>query len=689
MEGHRHFMTARTFSLIALLALTAVTALAVAGCGSSDKNASDRGDNPLAQTPTTSWPTNGGSYYNDRYSGAKTINTSNVKGLKGVWLTHLNSGKSAKYSGEAQPLVKDGKMYVVTGADDVFALDVKTGEKDWTYKADLDQEIKTVCCGWTSRGVAQGDGQIYVGQLDGKLVALNQDTGKVAWSTQVGKWQDGYTITAAPLFFDHKVITGVSGGEFGIRGSVTAYDAKTGKQDWRFYTIPAPGEPGSDTWPKGSDAWEHGGVPVWQTPAVDPALNMIYFSTGNTSPDFDGSKRAGDNLYANSIVALDADTGEYKWHFQQVHHDIWDYDSPSPVVLFNKEIDGKMRKGIGEPGKTGWVYLLDRTNGKPLVGITEKAVPQNAKNKTAATQPYPKGDSFVPQSIPKSQAPVGFENPVNNGAIFTPFWKKPIVAKPGTLGGANWPPSSYNPQTGYMYVCGSDQTSVYKASVAEYDPNAIRKGEAFLGSAFTSPKNATPKGMLTAIDVSTNKVAWQNKFNTTCYSGSTTTAGGLVFFGQNDGNLVALDAKTGEQLWKFQTGAGANSTASVFEQDGKQYVAFYAAGNTLAGTKHGDNVWLFALDGTLGPDAANADSSTAGGAEDGKDLFATNCSGCHGLTGEGGHNGPKLNGIKLTDAQIEKQIENGGGAMPAFKKTLTPAEISALTKYVHDVIAKK
>lgn len=675
--------------LLILAALVALAAIFAAGCGGDDEDDGPRSANPLALTPTTSWPVNGGSYYNDRYSGADQIDKSNVKNLKGEWLTRLGSGVSAKYSGEAEPLVKDGVMYVVTGADDVFALDVKTGDKKWTYEANLDQKITTVCCGWTSRGVAQGDGHIFVGQLDGTLVALDEKTGKKVWQERVGKWQEGYTITSAPVFYDGKVITGVSGGEYGIRGSVTAYDAKTGKRAWRFYTIPKPGEPNSDSWPAGSDAWEHGGVPVWQTPAIDPELNMIYFSTGNTSPDFDGSSREGDNLYANSIVALDVNTGKYKWHFQQVHHDIWDYDSPSPVVLFNKTIDGKERKGLGEAGKTGWVYLLDRTNGKPLIGIEEKPVPQNAKNKTAATQPFPVGDSFIPQSIPKSEEPEGFENPVNGGKIFTPFWKKPIVAKPGTLGGANWPPSSYNPETGYIYVCGSDQASVYKASVAEYDANEIKKGDSFLGSAFTSPKNATPKGTFTAIDVETNKIVWQKKFNTTCYSGSTTTAGGLVFFGRNNGELVAFDAENGDELWKFQTGAGANATASIFEDDGKQYVAFYAAGNTLAGTKHGDNVWLFSLDGKLGPEAKTARKDRTNQPNNGEEIFATNCSGCHGLNGEGGHNGPKLTGINLDEAAIEKQIEVGGGAMPPFKNTLTEEEIKTLAKYVYDEYASK
>ena len=286
-----------------------------------------------------------------------------------------------------------------TGASDVFALDVESGKTIWKYDGNLDDEINTVCCGWTSRGVAIGDGRVYLGKLDGNLVALDADSGEEVWSAAVGDWRKGETITSAPLYYDGLVITGISGGEFGVRGSVTAYDAETGKLVWRFYTIPGPGETGHETWPQDNDAWKHGGAPVWQTPAVDPKLGLLYFSTGNTSPDFDGSSRKGDNLFANSIVALDAKTGEYRWHFQQVHHDIWDLDSPSPVVLFDLKIDGQLRHALAEASKTGWVYILDRTNGKPLVGIDEKAVPQEPRQHTAETQPYPVGDAFTPQSV--------------------------------------------------------------------------------------------------------------------------------------------------------------------------------------------------------------------------------------------------------------------------------------------------
>ncbi|HET9508065.1 MAG TPA: PQQ-binding-like beta-propeller repeat protein, partial [Gaiellaceae bacterium] len=301
----------------------------------------------LTEEPTTRWITNGGTVYNQRYSPLDQIDTSNVADLKGVWMTDLDgSGVAAKYSQEAQPIFYDGVLYVPTGEDHVFAVDVESGEILWKYDAQLEQRINTVCCGWLSRGVALGEGKVYLGQLDGRLVALDQETGEKVWEAQVGRWQEGYTITAAPLYYGGRVFTGASGGEFGIRGFLKAYDAETGELVWQFDTVPGPGEEGHDTWPADNDSWTHGGAPVWQTPAVDPELGLIYFSTGNASPDLDGSKRAGDNLFAASVVALDVESGEYRWHFQMVHHDIWDYDAPSPVVLFDAEFDGEERKAL-------------------------------------------------------------------------------------------------------------------------------------------------------------------------------------------------------------------------------------------------------------------------------------------------------------------------------------------------------
>jgi len=602
-----------TTGITALLVATVV--LLAAGCGGSGGGSSNGSpafsSSELTAQPTTNWITNGGSISNQRYSPLTEINAGNVSQLKGIWHVHLGSGTAGKYSGEAQPLVYKNVIYIVTGADDVFAIDAHTGAKKWTYRANLNQKIKTVCCGWTSRGVALGDGKVYLGQLDGKLVALDQKTGSVAWSTQVARYQDGYTITGAPLYYNGRVYTGVSGGEFGIRGRLTAFDAKTGKEDWRFYTIPGPGEVGHDTWPSTGNAWKHGGAPVWQTPAVDPDLGLLYFSTGNAAPDLYGAARAGDNLFASSILALDAETGAYRWHFQEVHHDIWDYDAPSPVVLFNVSVGGVERQALAQAGKTGFVYILDRKTGKPLIGIDERPVPQDSAQKTAATQPYPQGDAVVPQSVPPqsfnrfaAKLPKGTKL-VNGGRIFTPYSPGgSAVSAPSSLGGTNWWPMSFNPETSYLYVCGVDQAQLFAGGKSA----AYKTGDQFYGSTFAP--QGTPAGTFTAIDASTDRIAWQKRFSDSCYSGSTTTAGNVVFVGRNDGHLQAYNATNGKLAWSFQTGAGANDTASVFSLDGKEVVAFYAAGSALAGSAHGDDLWLFGLDGKLGP----ASSASATGA---------------------------------------------------------------------------
>jgi quinohemoprotein ethanol dehydrogenase len=638
----------------------------------------------LLEQPATQWITNGGTLFNQRYSPLAQINARNVHSLKSVWRVDLRSGADSKYSGEAQPLVYGGTVYVVTGADDVFAIDVATGRTLWKYSAHLTSRITTVCCGWTSRGVALGGGKVFVGRLDGKLVALDQRTGKELWSTQVAEWQQGYTLTSAPLYYGGLVISGLSGGEYGIRGRVTAFDAKTGREVWRFYTVPGPGQPGHDTWPTTTDAWQHGGAPVWQTPAVDPGLGLLYFSTGNAAPDFDGSTRAGDNLFSSSIVAIDARTGTYRWHFQEVHHDLWDYDAPSPVVLFDLRIDGHMRHAIAEAGKTGWVYILDRSTGRPLLGIPERPVPQLEQQRTSLTQPYPVGDAFVPQRI---EASAGGPALVNQGRIFTPYWSKATPIKPGANGGTNWPPSSYSPLTRYLYVCASDRAQYYRrGSDPSYSP-----GQGYTGSVFTFPASK-PAGTFTALDMTSNRVVWQHRLADECYSGSVATGGGLVFVGMNDGRFVAYDARSGALRWSFQTGAGANAPASVFSYKRREYVVLLSAGSALQTGAHGANLWLFALGGK-GGQASAGKTTTSGGhgggaTASGKSVFEDNCSVCHGVDGQGGNGGPSLQGV--TDvAHVLRQVRNGGGGMPAFGGRLSDAEIRAVAGYVTQRLARR
>ncbi len=574
-----------------------VPALMVVGLlclGATPAAAADPEIDQLLRSPVAKdWVTNGGNLTNQRYSTLKQINTENVKQLKGAWMTRLKgSGFGGKYSFEATPLVKDGIMYVVTGNDDVFALNAKTGEIAWERWSGIDQSISTVCCGWVNRGLAMGEGMVFLGQFDARVVALDIKTGKEVWKTPIEEWQNGYGITSAPLYYNGIIYSGITGGEFGVRGRLTALDAKTGRILWRWYTLPAPEEVGSDTWPKGTDHAMRGGATIWNTPALDPDLGLVYFAAGNCGPDYDGSMREGDNLFCTSIVALNAKTGEYAWHFQEVHHDIWDYDAASPVLLYDTTVNGQPRKAIAQAGRTGWVYILDRTNGKPLIGIEEKPVPQEPRQKTAKTQPYPVGDAIVPQC---AQPLPGYDKA---GCIFEPFWETPVLVQPSGIGGTNWAPMSYNPDTGNLYVVGTVRTSAF----ARYD-DTYKHGLRYVGGTQSAPIGSSMSGTFTAMGGDTNKIAWQDKtpYRIGNGGGSTATAGGLIFHGEPDGNVLAYNAKTGEVLWKFQTGFGAEAPPVVYEVDGQQYVAIAAGGNQLTGSAYGDAVWVFALNGQLGP----------------------------------------------------------------------------------------
>ena len=543
------------------------------------------------------WITYGGSLTSQRYSTLNQINQSNVGSLKGSWMTRLNSGRGSKYKFEADPIVIDGVMYIPTGNDDVFALDAKTGKKLWEYFSDIPQTNDAICCGWDNRGVGVGEGKVFSGQLDGSMVALDQNTGKIEWRVQLEDYRDGYSITGATRYFDGMVFTGISGGERGIRGRIYALDAKTGKELWRFYTIPGPGDIGSETWPMNdpdpvkANIYLRGGATVWQAPAIDPELGMMYFSTGNASP-WEGTLRPGDSLFTASIVALDYKTGQYKWHFQQVRHEIWDFDMPSPVVLFDQTYNGVPKKGLYQPGKTGWLYFLDRSNGQPLIGMDYRPVPQEPRQFTADTQPYPVGDAFVDQCAePLDTFPL-------QGCIFTPYWDVPVLNRPLGGGGSNWHPAAYHPGTGYVFVTGNEQNGAYAVNLLaprEYEP----------GKSFSRTANATAIGSsitstLTAMDSRTNKIVWQKRQNFERNYGTMTTAGDLLFTGQVDGLLKAYDVRTGNELWSFQTGWGISAPPMTYEVDGVQYVTVAAGGNRGGiTTLDGDAVWSFSLNGTL------------------------------------------------------------------------------------------
>jgi alcohol dehydrogenase (cytochrome c) len=656
----------------------------------------------LTAAPATNWPTNGGNLYNQRYSPLTAINRVNVGQLKGVWRARLGgSGTAPQYSGFAQPIVYDGVAYTSTGANDVFALSIDAGAVLWQYAANLDPGITSVCCGWNNKGVAISADKVFIGQLDGRLVALDRATGKVAWSIQAERWQDAFSITAAPLYVEAlsrrsaereggMVIIGFAGGDRGTRSRLKAYDANDGRLIWTFYTIPGPGEPGHETWPKDNDAWRYGGAAIWQTPAVDPDLGLVYFSTGNAAPDYNGAFRAGDNLYAASMLAIELATGKYRWHFQQVHHDIWDYDAVNPVVLMDITIDGRTRKAIVQVGKTGWAYILDRETGKPLIGIDEKPVPQEPRQATARTQPFPRGDAIVPQLI--EIAPEGHAL-VNDGRIFTPFvGTSSTIVAPGIWGGASWPPSSYDPAQQRLFVCAS---SVINGFTGGGDPTFVAptSGTSYLGGATTFTRVART-GIIAALDVTTNRLAWRYQWPEQCYSGTLATAGGLLFVGRNDGRLTALDSATGKQLWEFQTGAGMHAPTSTFEHRGKQYVLAFSGGSALIGSARGDSVWLFALDGTLPPAQAGAPVSRQAAAPttplnlvEGGRLFVQACAVCHGDDGKGGHTGgAPLDRVRDLAAAIQTVTE-GRNTMPAFRTAFTPEQIRDVSAYVVTTLA--
>jgi quinohemoprotein ethanol dehydrogenase len=698
----------------------AVVAVATVSVTAAFRNSSDSSStstaapaftaSDLAETPAQNWYTNGGSSTNDRYSSLSQINSTNVSGLKGVFRTHLlKSGLAAKYSGEGQPLVYDGIIYATTGADDVFAVSGTTGDILWHYAAHLNQKISTVCCGWDNRGVAIGDGLVYFGELDGSVVALDQNTGKLVWKKQLVRWQTGQTITGAPLYLDGKIYIGVVGADFGTRGLLQAMDAKTGAKLWRFYTVPGPNDPGGNTWPKGSSAYLRGGGSVWSTPAVDSSLGLMYITTGNAGNDWFGGLRAGSNLYTSSIVALNIATGKVAWHFQEVHHDIWDYDTPSPAMLFDATIDGKSVPGIGAAGKTGWLYLLNRATGKPLYGIVERPVPQNAAQHTWPTQPIPLTGAFIPHGAPTAAAVKRVKSertgpsakvPVQVAqTMYTPpSTTKMLIYTPGPEGGNNWEPASFNSNTHMFYVCAAVSTvGVLSANVP------FKVGQSYSGVAGIAGIGFNEgTGTLTAIDGNSGKVVWQNKWKHPCYSGTVTTAGNLVFAGQNSGQFQAFDATTGKLLWSFQTGAGADDTPAVYDVGGHEYVALLSAGNSLVASPHGDSLWVFGLNGTLAPAAApgkgegtvhkegGATTTVVANAAAGKTVFQQNCSTCHGNLGQGGNGGPDLQNLAFskTAANVVKQVTNGGGGMPAFGSQLSKQQIANVAAYVSQKIAK-
>ncbi|MGH7699193.1 MAG: pyrroloquinoline quinone-dependent dehydrogenase [Gemmatimonadales bacterium] len=511
------------------------------------------------------WLMYGGSYWNQRYSPLNKINTSNVGQL--VPRMVFQTGIERLGSFENTPIVVNGIMYATTPYNVALAYDLKTGRELWRYEHKLGTTI--YCCGPNNRGVAVAHGMVYMATLDAQLVALNQTTGRVRWVTQIADPAFGYSETMAPLVIDNLVIIGTSGAEYGIRGFVKAYNANTGQLVWTWYTIPSPEEGGwwgkwAPTTPEGenlnrdiakekadsaryADAWQHGGGSVWMTPAYDAESGLLFITIGNPSPDLDGSVRPGDNLWTESVAALEARTGTFRWGYQYLPHDVWDLDAASPVAI--TMLGG--RKVAVHAGKTGWVYVLDALTGQ-LVRRSVNVVP----HENLFAQPTAEGTRMLP----------------------------------GANGGQEWSPIAIDPTLNYAFTAMLHQPMHYKVHYAPWE-----KGKLWLGSAFVAIPGERQWGNVAAVNLADGEVVWEARTDQPMIGGTTATAGGLVFAGEGNGWFKAYDSKTGNVLWQFYCGAGVNAAPSVFEVEGEQFIAVAAGGNFQLGFPLGDAVFVFGL----------------------------------------------------------------------------------------------
>ena len=507
-----------------------------------------------------------GNYDQTRFYPEKQINKSNVGNLRPAWIFQTE----VKESLETTPIVVDGVMYVTTSFNHVYALDAKTGEQFWHYKHKMGP-VTTYCCGPNNRGVAIYKDKVFMGTLDSKLVALDAKTGSLIWETQISDPELGYSETMAPTAVDGKILIGTNGGEYGIRGFVRAYDADTGKLVWNFHTAP---ENSVGVWAtkdatgrdmhrdiaaekaalkKLGDPYKTLGGGVWQNPAVDLKTKRIYFVAGNPSPDLDGSIRPGDNLYTNSLVSVDLDTGKYVCHYQYIAHDVWDLDAVSPPILVDvKNKDGKVVPGVIHGGKVGNVFVHNRDDCS-LIRFSEAMVDQTGM----WTLPTAKGAKMLP----------------------------------GANGGVEWSPMSVNPDLNLTYAVNLHQSMTYHVESSPYPG-----GKLWLGGAFKIIPGSDQFGNVTAVDYNTGKIKWQKKTPQPMMGGSLATAGGLVFTGEGDGSFRAYDAENGDVLWSFFAGAGVNAPPASYSVDGKQYIVVGAGGNTQLNFRRGNNIIAFTAD---------------------------------------------------------------------------------------------
>jgi quinohemoprotein ethanol dehydrogenase len=563
------------------------------------------------------WKSYGNDVLNQRYQNIDQITPANVSQLKPAWVFNTGIKNDPSMSMEMTPLIVNGVMYITTGDDDVFALDPVTGQQIWVYRPSDMVKINTlpVCCNNDNRGVAYGQGLIFDARLDGQLVALYAKTGNVAWKVVVDVPTNGAGMTLAPQFIGAnqgtvtEVLVGVTGGEFGVRGHLDAYAPGTGKLLWRFYTT----EP--TTW-AGGTSYLHGGASIWGTPTFDPNLNMVYFATGNAYPWPYAGGRAGTNLYATCIVALDATTGKLQWYHQWTHHDMWDFDGPQPTVLFT--FNGT--PALEHTSKTGYMFILDRASGQPLVAAPEVPVPATPAN-AAFQQPWPTQPESSIASLTAHQVEPDTLGP---GMVASPMWTTTgptaTAIAPWAGGGMEWPPAAYSPRTGMFY----SHSSYGGINVAQVDlgiPANEAKcppltpigagGQMFCGGSVLPGLTGVSHGVYGAVNPSTGKIGWTIPILTTHPDSGMTVAGDLVFFGDSTNLFYAANAATGQILWVFNGdsvpgAAGGNASAAVYEMNGVEYVVYGFGGEPGNSYDLGDAVISFALPSALTAAAAKA-----------------------------------------------------------------------------------
>jgi alcohol dehydrogenase (cytochrome c) len=549
---------------------------------------------PDAQTQSgsglsaTEWTAPGGDLGTTRYSTLTQITPANVKRLGAAWVAPLPEGEATK----ASPVIKGGLVFVTTTRGTILALDAARGTTAWTYKPDVPFN--------GNRGMGMGENLLFAGLSDSTVIALDQKTGKLVWQNERDPGIPAQAMSSAPAYANGIVVAVVTGGDNFARGRLMGLEASTGRQLWTFEVVPEPGDPGHETWPQDSDIWKYGGGAVWMSPSIDSELGLVYVGTGNAVPQFGGELRPGSNLYTDSVIALDLKTGKLRWHYQLVHHDIWEHDLGAPLVLYDTTVDGRPRKGLAAARTDGFLFMLDRESGEPLLPIEERPVPQDAIQKTWPTQPFPAGgDRVGPPCAPRELVPEGFEA----GCYFDPIRAdKPNVFMPHM--NTRFAPLSYSPDTGYFY------------QTACVHPKWVRRAENPWVFIFPSRVAGVKQyGITAAIDSRTNRIVWerQTTYAICAGSGTTVTAGGLLLHTSPDGNVQAYDARRGDLLWQFQTGeVGAPSgngpgggPIAVYEVNGEQHIV---AGNN-------SHVWAFKLDGPVGPRPAPTPPPTVTGWE--------------------------------------------------------------------------